>query len=141
MKNIIYRALAIVTLSISLVSCSSDDDNNTVSGKGKLILEFDNAYGANDLILNTQGNTTSNNEVLKISLVKYIISNVVLTKADGTTFTYPKSKSYFIADEATAAGREFELTDVPAGDYVKVKFGIGVDEDQWKLGASGQGDF
>ena len=141
MKNTLYKALAIVTLSISLISCSNDDDNNQVSGNGKLILEFDNAYGANDLILNTQGNTTSNNEVLKISLVKYIVSNVVLTKADGTTFTYPKSKSYFIADEATAAGREFELTDVPAGDYVKVKFGIGVDEEQWKLGASGQGDF
>ena len=141
MKNTLYKALAIVTLSISLISCSSDDDNNQVSGNGKLILEFDNAYGGNDLILNTQGNTTSNNEVLKISLVKYIVSNVVLTKADGTTFTYPKSKSYFIADEATAAGREFELTDVPAGDYVKVKFGIGVDEEQWKLGASGQGDF
>lgn len=140
MKNTLYRALAIVTLSIALVSCSNDD-NQEISGNGKLILEFDNAYGSNDLILNTQGNTTSNNEVLKISLVKYIISNVVLTKADGTTFTYPKSKSYFIADEATAAGREFELTDVPAGDYVKVKFGIGVDEDQWKLGASGQGDF
>ncbi|WP_291149733.1 MbnP family protein [Flavobacterium sp. UBA7680] len=141
MKNTLYRALAIVTLSISLFSCSSDDDSNNVSGNGKLILEFDNAYGANDLILNTQGNTTSNSEVLKVSLVKYIVSNVVLTKADGTTFTYPKSKSYFIADESSAEGREFELTDVPAGDYVKVKFGIGVDEEQWKLGAAGQGDF
>jgi hypothetical protein len=141
MKNTLYRALAIVTLSISLFSCSSDDDSNAVSGNGKIILEFDNAYGANDLILNTQKNVTSNKEELKISLVKYIVSNVVLTKADGTTFTYPKSKSYFIADESTAAGREFELTDVPAGDYVKVKFGIGVDEEQWKLGAAGQGDF
>jgi hypothetical protein len=140
MKNTFYKALAIVALSIALTSCSNDD-NDDVSGSGKIILEFDNAFGTNDLILNTQGNTTSNNEVLKVSLVKYIVSNVVLTKADGTTFTYPKSKSYFIADQATAAGREFELSDVPAGDYVKVKFGIGVDEDQWKLGASGQGDF
>lgn len=141
MKNTLYKALAIVTLSISLFSCSSDDDNNTVTGNGNITLKFDNAYGANDLILNTQGNTTSNNEVLKISLVKYIVSNVVFTKADGTTFTYPKSKSYFIADESTAPGQQFQLTDIPAGDYVKVKFGIGVDEEQWKLGAAGQGDF
>lgn len=141
MKNTLYKALAIAAISITLGSCSSDDNSNDVSGQGKLILEFDNAYGTNDLILNTQPNKTSNNEILKISLVKYIVSNVVLTKADGTTFTYPKSKSYFIADEASAEGREFELTDVPAGDYVKVKFGIGVDEEQWKLGAAGQGDF
>lgn len=140
MKNTLYKALAIVALSISLISCSNDD-NQEISGNGKLILKFDNSYGANDLILNTQPNKTSNNEVLKISLVKYIVSNIVLTKADGTTYTYPKSKSYFIADEATAEGRAFELTDIPAGDYVKVKFGIGVDEDQWKLGAAGQGNF
>lgn len=141
MKNTLYRALAIVTLSISLFSCSSDDNNETITGNGKITLKFDNAFGANDLILNTQGNTTSNNEVLKISLVKYIVSNVVFTKADGTTFTYPKSKSYFIADESTAAGQQFQLADIPAGDYTKVKFGIGVDEEQWKLGAAGQGDF
>lgn len=140
MKNTLYKALAIVAISITLGSCSSDDSSSDISGKGKIILEFDNAYGTNDLILNTQPNKTSNNEILKISMVKYIVSNVVLTKADGTTFTYPKSKSYFIADEASAEGREFELTDVPAGDYVKVKFGIGVDEEQWKLGAAGQGD-
>jgi len=141
MKNTLYTALAIVALSLSLFSCSGDDNNETVSGNGKITLKFDNAFGANDLILDTQGNTTSNSEVLKISLVKYIVSNVVFTKADGTTFTYPKSKSYFIADESTAAGQQLQLTDIPAGDYVKVKFGIGVDEAQWKLGASGQGDF
>ncbi|WP_337967012.1 hypothetical protein [uncultured Flavobacterium sp.] len=141
MKNTLYKALAIAALSITLGSCSSDDSSQNVTGQGKLTLEFDNAYGTNDLILNAQNTKTSNNEVLKISLIKYIVSNVVLTKADGTTFTYPKSKSYFIADEASAEGREFKLTDIPAGDYVKVKFGIGVDEEQWKLGAAGQGDF
>lgn len=141
MKNTLYKALALVAISIAFISCSNDDNNEASSGNGNLTLKFDNAFGANDLILNTQGNMTSNNEVLKISLVKYIVSNVVLTKADGTTFTYPKSKSYFIADESTAAGQQFKLTDIPAGDYVKVKFGIGVDEDQWKLGAAGQGDF
>ncbi|MFH7017767.1 MbnP family protein [Flavobacterium sp. FlaQc-47] len=141
MKNTLYKAFAIVAISIALSSCSNDDNKNDVSGSGSLVLEYDNGFGANDLILNTQGNTTSNNEVLKISLVKYIISNVVLTKADGTIFTYPKSKSYFIADESSADGHEFKLTDIPAGDYVKVKYGIGVDEEQWKLGAAGQGDF
>lgn len=141
MKNTLYKALALVAISISLTACSNDDNKNDLSGSGSLILEYDNGFGANDLILNTQGNTTSNNEVLKVSLVKYIISNVVLTKADGTTLVYPKSKSYFIADEGSADGHEFKLTDIPAGDYTKVKFGIGVDEDQWKLGASGQGDF
>lgn len=141
MKKILYKAIAILTITATISACSSDDNNESVSGTGKIGLKFDNSFGSNDLILETQPNTTTNKEVLKITTVKYIVSNIVLTKTDGTTFTYPKAKSYFIADEASAAGYKFVLSDVPAGDYIKVKFGIGVDKEQWQLGASGQGDF
>lgn len=140
MKKILYKAVAILAITVAVSACSSDNDEG-ISGTGKIGLKFDNSFGLNDLILETQGNKTSNNEVLKITNVKYIVSNVVLTKSDGTLFTYPKAKSYFIADEASDAGYKFILTDIPAGDYVKVKFGIGVDKEQWQLGASGQGDF
>lgn len=139
MKNIFQKAFAIVAISIALTSCSNDEE--TITGTGNLGIEFDNAFGANDLILSTQANTTSNGEVLKISKVKYIISNIVLTKEDGTTFTYPKSESYFIIDEATPASLIPELKNVPAGNYTKIKFGIGVDKAQWELGATGQGNF
>lgn len=143
MKKIVYKTIVLLALSIFITACSSDDNNEkNTTGTGKLGLKFDNSFGDNDLILETQPNTTKNNEVLKINLVRYIVSNIVLTKADGTTFTYPKAQSYFIADEGDAtAGYQFNLTDVPAGDYTKVKFGIGVDKEQWLLGASGQGDF
>ncbi|OOV17594.1 MbnP family protein [Flavobacterium sp. LM4] len=141
MKKILYK-LIIVTLGIFITSCSSDDEqNNTATETGKLGLKFDNSYNDNDLILDTQVITTANNEKLKVNVVRYIVSNIVLTKSDGTTFTYPKAKSYFIADEDDAAGYQFDLADIPAGDYTKVKFGIGVDKEQWQLGASGQGDF
>ena len=50
------------------------------------------------------------------------------------------SKSYFIIDESDAASLKINLNKVPAGDYTKIKFGIGVDESQWALGADGQGD-
>lgn len=130
MKKLQYRLFA-VAIAATLFSCSNDNNNDT-TGNGKIILEFDNAYGANDLILNTQENTTSNNEVLKINTIKYLISNVVLTKADGTTFTYPKSKSFFIADEASSTGHEFELEDLPAADYIKVQFNVGASDEQLK---------
>ncbi len=139
MKNILYKTVFILALAVSITGCSNDNDDTATTGK--IGLKFDNSYGSNDLILDTQTNTTANNEVLKINLVKYIVSNIVLTKDDGTTYTYPKAKSYFIADESDAAGYKFELNDIPAGDYTKVKFGIGVDKEQWQLGATGQGDF
>lgn len=141
MKNTLYKAILILAITFFTTSCSSDDNNENADATGKVGLKFDNSFGADDLILDAQNKPTSNNELLKINLVRYIVSNIVLTKADGTTFIYPKSKSYFIADENSAAGYKFELTDVPTGDYTKVKFGIGVDKEQWLLGASGQGDF
>lgn len=139
MKNLLNKAIAIIAISVAFAGCTNNDE--VISGTGNLGVEFDNAFGSNDLILNTQTNTTLNNEVLKISTIKYIISNIVLTKEDGTTFVYPKGESYFIVDEATEASHLLELTNVPAANYTKVKFGIGVDKAQWELGATGQGNF
>lgn len=128
-----------MALALVFTACSKDDD--ALGGAGALGLEFDTVFGTSNLILNTQTNTTSQGENLKISDVKYIVSNIVLTNADGSTFTYPKSQSYFVVDESNIASQTIELTNIPSGNYTKVKFGIGVDQTQFNLGASGQGDF
>jgi hypothetical protein len=142
MKFNFKNIAAILAVATFFASCSDDDSTvNNASGTGKIGIEFDNSYGDNNLILNTQDNTTSANEVLKVSTIKYIVSNIVLTKEDGSTYTYPKSESYFIVDEANAATQILNLTNVPAGNYTKVKFGIGVDKEQFDMGASGQGNF
>lgn len=138
MKNILKKAVAVLAICTTFISCTPEDEK--ITGTGILELEFDNAFKKNDLLLNTQSNTSSNNEILKVSKLKYIISNIVLTKEDGTTLTYPKSESYFIIDEATPTSLVAELENIPAGNYTKVKFGIGVDKAQWELGATGQGD-
>ena len=138
MKFQLKNIAAIVVIAISLFSCSNDDE--VISGNGNLKLEFDNVYNANNLAFNTPY-TNSNGEVVKINKLKYIVSNIVLTKADGTTFTLPKSQSYFIVDEATAASALLNLPNIPAANYTKVSFGIGVDQVQFNLGATGQGNF
>ncbi|HLN96018.1 MAG TPA: MbnP family protein, partial [Flavobacterium sp.] len=113
-KNLLF--MACIVMGTTVVSCSNDD-NNTPSGTGNLTVEFDNVFGANDLILNTASYSTSQNENLKISQVKYIVSNIKLTRTDGTIFTYPKAESYFIVDETDVTTHELELSGIPAGDY------------------------
>jgi hypothetical protein len=140
MKFQLKKIVTIIVIVFALGSCS-DNDDETITGEGSLVVEFDNVFGSNNLILNTQINTTSQEEKLKISDVKYIVSNIVLTKADGTTFTYPKAESYFVVSEADEETQEVELLKIPAGDYTKIKFGIGVDKEQFDKGATGQGDF
>ncbi|MCZ8169418.1 MAG: MbnP family protein [Flavobacterium sp.] len=143
MKNIFKKAaLCMVALTaLTLTSCSNDDDtNNNITGEGTLKLEFDNIYKTANLAMNTPY-TNTNGEVVKVSKMKYIVSNIKLTKDDGTVFTYPKSQSYFIVDELTPASLILDLPNIPAGNYTKVTFGIGVDQEQFNLGAAGQGDF
>lgn len=142
MKFQLKNIIAVMALVLVFTSCSKDEDPiNVITGEGGIGLEFDNVFGSANLILNTQTNTTSQGENLKISDVKYIVSNIVLTKEDGSTYIYPKMKSYFIVDESNEASQMIELTNIPAGNYTKVKFGIGVDQTQFSLGAAGQGNF
>ncbi len=133
-KNIIATVAIVLTLN----SCSKDDEQ--ITGVGSLKLEFDNVYGDADFAMNT-AYTNSNGEVIKASKIKYIVSNIVLTKEDGSTYTVPKAESYFIIDEATPSSTLLQVSNIPAANYIKVTYGIGVDKAQFDLGATGQGDF
>lgn len=135
LKNI---AIAVVA-TLALTSCSNDDETvNNISGDGNLKLEFDNVYGDANFAFNTEY-TNSNGEKIKANNAIYIVSNIVLTKEDGSTYTVPKSNSYFFVNEANEASTIINLPNVPAGNYTKVRFGIGVDQDQFNTGADGQG--
>lgn len=139
MKFQFKNSIAVIAIAIALFSCT-DKNDEVITGVGNLKLEFDNVYNTNNLAFDTPY-TNSNGEVVKINKLKYIVSNIVLTKADGTTYVFPKSQSYFIVDEATAASALLNLPNIPAANYIKVSFGIGVDQAQFNLGATGQGDF
>lgn len=136
MKKIIMAVLAVSSL-FTITSCTNDSLTST--GNGSLKLEFDNVYGEADLALNTEY-TNSNGEKVKPNNVIYIISNIVLTKTDGTTYTVPKSNSYFFVNESDQASTLITLPSIPAGDYTKVTFGIGADKAQYDAGADGQGN-
>lgn len=137
MKFQLKNIVAVIALALAFTSCS-DDDSKTITGEGNLKLEFDNVYGDADFAFNTPY-TNSNGEVVKASNAIYIVSNIVLTKEDGSTYVLPKSESYFFVNEADAASTLLNLPNIPAGNYTKVTFGIGVDQAQFNAGADGQG--
>jgi hypothetical protein len=136
MKFQLKNIVAVMALALVFTSCS-DDDNNKITGQGNLKLEFDNMYGSSNLAFNTPY-PNSNGEVVKINNAIYIISNIVLTKTDGSTYIVPKSQSYFFVNEANVASTILNLPNIPAGNYNKVTFGVGVDQAQFDAGASGQ---
>lgn len=135
-----------IMLSLTILSCSSDDDSNTedLTGQtGNLVLKFDNGVGDQDFIFGTTYNK-SNGESYTLSTLKYLISNVRFTDENGNEFILPHDDNVFIIDEANAnnAGEIWlTLNDVDAANYISVTFGIGIDQERYALGAEGQGDF
>jgi hypothetical protein len=134
MKNILKFAAAMAAA--ACLSCSKD--YAPISGNGDLAIEFDQAYGNDDLVLNSSNAANSQGETLKISDIKYIVGNMVLTNENGQTFTYPKAESYFVIDEI-AGEPVITLHNVPAGNYTAVRFTAGIDQPQYDLGENGQG--
>jgi hypothetical protein len=140
MKFQFKKIIAVMAITTVFASCSNDDtDSDLTNQYGNLEVEFDNVFGNANLILDSQSNVTSQGETMNISNVKYVISNIVLIKEDGSTFVYPKAESYFIVSEADEVSRILELGNIPAGNYTAIRFGIGVDEAQYDLGEAGQG--
>ena len=129
MRKIKMILMAIATVA-ALSSCSKEDNSNLT---GKVSLQFDHYVGAEKLILGTDAGGakayTSNGQTLKFSEVKYVITNVVLVKADGTKVPYHTEdldKGGFLINQADAASLAPVLNDIPEGDYKGIEFGLGV---------------
>ncbi|WP_108424082.1 MbnP family protein [Flagellimonas amoyensis] len=134
-----YKLSIILLFSALVFSCSSDDNATDLTGNGTVHIEFDNSVAGDDLLLSTSSYTNSQNETLTINRLTYIVGNFRLTDENGTVFTYPKDEGYFIVNEETG-NTEVALTNVPAGRYTSLTFGIGVDQEKYLQGAEGQGN-
>ena len=140
MRTYIFKSFLFAALAGLYTSCSSDDDTSALAGEGQVSVEFDNGVAGDDLILHTSAYTNGNEETLTIDRLNYIVSNFTLTDDRGNTYVYPKDDSYFVISEESEK-TQITLTGIPAGNYVKLQFGIGVDREKYLQGAEGQGDF
>lgn len=125
MKNIII----IVFTLLVITSCKDDDDVKV----GSVNLSFNNNIENTSIVMNNTSYTNKSNEIYTISELKYIISNIVLIKANGEEFKYPTEKSYFLINEVAAESKTIELNTISEGEYTKVRFGIGVDQSKYPL--------
>lgn len=122
MKNIFYT-LAIIASVLLLNSCKKEQ----LKGNGTVTVEFDHMADNATFALN-QSFKNAANEDLTFTKLKYFISNIELLRKDGTTFLMPQKNSYFLIEEATnGANQSIRIPEIPAGEYTKINFMIGVD--------------
>ena len=145
--------LMAITTVAALSSCSKKDDNNSnqggnqssTNGNAEVSLQFDNYVGTEKLALGASASAakayTSNRQTLKFSEVKYVITNVVLVKADGTKVPYHTEdldKGGFLINQANTASLTPVLKNIPEGDYKGIEFGLGVKKELNNLSLQGK---
>lgn len=121
-------AFLAMSLFIALSSCKKEKAEPVFDNKdlAPLSIEFDNIVGGQNLYLNTGNYTNAAGESYNITLLQYYISNIKLSKADGTTYVVPQDSSYFLIKEGDEDFSE-ALVNVPEGDYTSLTFTVGVD--------------
>ncbi len=127
MNHKIQFAWAVLFMA-TLLSCKKNisEPEFNQGNLAPLSVEFDNIVGGQNLILNSSNYKNSTGETYNIQLLQYFISNIIVTKADGTSYTVPQDSSYFLINEASLDSR-FAHVNVPEGDYTKITFTLGVD--------------
>lgn len=122
-KNILF--LTLISGILFLSSCSKD--TSTAASTGSLSFEFEAMANGSEFSLNKSYTNASNSESLSFSLFQYYVSNIILTKTDGTQYIVPKNESYFLVKHNGTENPTISLKNVPTGDYNAISFMVGVD--------------
>ena len=134
MKKSILLILISISLS-SLISCSKNDDNPVANN---ITLHFNNTFKDKTIVLgdansaNATVNTSAEGQAHQFSELKYVISNIRLIKADGSEFPYhinDLDKGAAVIDHSKAQTLDYVLSNIPAGEYKQIRFGLGVKQD------------
>ncbi|MFN2261111.1 MAG: MbnP family protein [Psychroflexus sp.] len=122
------RTFVFLSLILILTSCSNDDDFTV-----ELNLNFEHHVDGQNLVFNEVNYENNSEEFYAISELKYIISNIQFQNKNGEWFTYTVENSYFLINAEVEESLTVNLSNIPNGNYQKIRFGIGVDQSNYPL--------
>ncbi|MDY3319308.1 hypothetical protein PG637_07315 [Riemerella anatipestifer] len=145
MKKYIVFAYVAIILSL-VVSCNRDEEPTIdANDKNSVTLKFENFFNGQAMYEPSGVYTSSSSQKHQFSTLKYIVSDVILVKSDGTEVKYhyqnPDKGAYIVDQSEEAITHNFVLEEIPAGDYKQVKFGLGISPDAFILGQEKQALF
>lgn len=112
---------------ILFLACKPESAINPATKTNKLSIEFQHFIADSLLILNNSTYSNALEQNFTVDKFNYYISNIVLEKTDGTIFTVPQDSSYFLIKTSNKTSQKISLSNIPVGNYQKIKFIIGVD--------------
>ncbi len=128
------RALRCLTLLLApaafliLSACGDDDDDHHPSATEQPIsVEFEHLGSDGAALVYGKAYRNAAGQPYVIDSLKYYVSNVKLTRADGSIWTAPKAYYLIRATSAPADNQVIEIPAVPLGTYKSLTFSVGVD--------------
>ena len=123
-----FCSLLLASSAAVFVGCKKDSDPAVappVITPGEVDLQFTNVVGTKPLALDGTTYATPAGETFTVSTLEYYVTNIKLTKNDGSVYAAPNS--YFLVDQSKPASQHLALAGVPAGTYTGLSFVLGVD--------------
>lgn len=124
------KTFILLLSAMALIACKEDESQT--QDPGTLNLTFQNVVNNAPLNLG-DSYLNSSSETFTVSELKYIISNITLTRKDGGLVVYPPEQSYFVINEADTNSKRIQLEGIEAGAYTSVTFGFGVDPTKYPI--------
>lgn len=119
-KRIFYWVFAAMALAVSLAAYTPQKPES----KTGLRLQFIHYCGMEVLQLDSSVYKNELGQSYTVSMFKYYVSNIHLKRKDGKEYV---SKDYFLVNEDETDSKQFQLNDVPEGEYQAISFVLGVD--------------
>lgn len=126
----------LLIMAVIAVSCSSDDDSGNTPTQETVTFKFTHNWEGNPVTesdFNATEYENANGNLLDISKLRYLISRIILHKADGSTVDFEEYKLIDLTDPAS-----LNLTpaiQATTGDYTGISFVFGFNEADNESGA------
>lgn len=121
-------ALMSAVLIVGAASCKKETTTTEPTDEtGTLTVQLDYVWAMSlvDFNLNETYYQPMTGDTLTYTTFKHYLSNFELLRADGTTWT--AEESYHLANLADPSSLSIDFSEIPAGDYVAIRFLCGVD--------------
>ena len=129
MRKIVQYLACLFALSFFLPACKKDKGNEntepTTTPTGSMRVKFHAMVSGDTATFNNNPFVNASGDTFTVSLLKYYVSNIVLTRSDDSKYSIPGS--YFLVDHNTFMEDEFTIGGIPIGGYKQISFILGVD--------------
>jgi hypothetical protein len=127
MKALKSKLFVLLITVVFFAQCKPESPAVPATQTNTIAIKFNHYIADSLLVLNTVNYSNSIEQNFTVDKFNYFISNIILEKTDGTNYIVPQDSCYFLIKSSNKASQNINIKNIPAGNYCKISFMIGVD--------------